>query len=250
MLKTVICDWNRTLFEDEFETEFFRGLASYVTENSLKNFKLGKLFRLWNAKKRCESLHRQILKSKRIAPEQTIEEILDILNRTIIRGLSVVALDKYLIIYAEEARKRLAQELLRPLRNIREQYQVLLGILSSGCDVAIAQTLAAGGYQFDFVKANRFQQIGGQLESFQFEICANKVGVLKNIFAERKIDPDSTMYIGNDWPDKECLKLVRYPVVSFLACPETRISLKREVNAYVPNSERDFVQHLQEALSQ
>lgn len=249
MLKAVICDWNRTLFEDEYEIEFFRGLARRAARQFLAEFDLARLLRLWRAKKRCEALYKQVAGPSVAIQRETLARILDIMNRAAISGLETKVLDKYLPVYAAEAKHRLDQRLLRPLRRLRQQYPVLLGIISSGCDVAIMQTLTAGGCPFDFVKANRFQGNGSWVEAFELEVYDNKKALLQTTLTERGIDPKATMYIGDDWQDMECLGSVRFPVVSFLARPETRDSLKREVNAYAPGSEEDFAGYLEGTLS-
>lgn len=244
-----MCDWNRTLFEDEYEIEFFRGLAQRAAKNFFAGLELARLLRLWRAKKRCEAMYRHITGTSAVIQKETLEGILDIMNRAVIGGLATEVLDKYLLSYAAEAKHRLDQRLLRPLRVLRERYAVLLGIISSGCDVAIMQTLTVGGCPFDFVKANQFRRNGSRVEVFKLEVYDNKKELLQAALAERGIEPSATMYIGDDWQDVECLSFVRFPVVSFLAHPETRISLKREVNAYAPDSEEAFTRYLERVLS-
>jgi phosphoserine phosphatase len=171
------------------------------------------------------------------------------MNQTVINGLPGKVLERYLPTYAVGAKYRLDQRLLRPLKKVREQHGLLLGIISSGCDIAIMQTLKAAGYPFDFVKANCFHQNGSRVEAFTLEIYDNKSEVLKTVLAEREIESSSVMYIGDDWQDQECLRAVRFPVVSFFAHPDTRICLKKELNVYAPETEENFEQYLQKALA-
>ncbi len=248
MLKAVVCDWNRTLFEDEYEIEFFRGLAQRAARNFLTRWKLAKLFRLWQAKKRCEAIYRRVAGVPLVNQKAALIEVLEILNRAVIDGLPNGVLDNYLPDYAVEARCRLDQRLLRPLRQARERHGLLLGIISSGCDTAIKRTLTVGGFSFDFVKANEFDRNGRRVGAFRLQIYDNKAEILRTFLAERGIESSAVMYIGDDFQDEECMRMVRFPVVSFLAHPENRLSLQKGVNAYAPDSEEEFDRYLREAL--
>lgn len=251
MLRAVICDWNRTLFGDEYEIEFFLGLAKRAAMTSFAGLKLTQLYRLWKAKKRCEARCQQLVLGAPIGIQRAalLEEIVNLMNQVLVRGLPNEVLNRYIPNYATEARKRLDQKLLRPLKRVREEHGVLLGIISSGCDVAIKETLAADGYQFDFVRANYFQRDGDTLRAFKLEIFDNKLEVLKVALLERKIKLDNVMYIGDDWQDHECLQAVRFPIISFLARAEVRADFQRTLNAFVPNTEEEFERCLCKALA-
>lgn len=249
MLRAVICDWNRTLLRDEYEIEFFRGLARCAARNFLGGLNLTRLYRLWGAKKRCEALYRRTTGVREAFQKGTFETILELMNRAVIKGFPTEKLDRYLLDYAAEAQYRLDHRLLNPLVKAQRERGVLLGIISSGCDIAIMQTLRASSCSFDIVRANCFQRNGDQIEAFALDIYENKLGVLRAILTEKKLEPEVVMYIGDDWQDEACLRAVRFPVVSFFADPKSRIALKKEVGAYAPHDAEEFDRYLNEALA-
>jgi len=83
VLRLVICDWNRTLFEDEYEIEFFRGLAKQAARTFVKNFSFGKLYRLWQARRQCEIMYRVVNGSTKKLSRDTFIKIISVLNRDI-----------------------------------------------------------------------------------------------------------------------------------------------------------------------
>lgn len=243
-----MCDWNRTLFEDEYEIEFFRGLARCAGMSFLKQLKFQSLFRLYWAKKQCENMYQNTAHSTKNHSQFFFREILAILNHGFIRNLPNTVLTDYLPSYAKEATSRLDQRPIRPLMRSREDRGLKVGILSSGCGIAIKKTLEANKSGIDFIKANSFEEKNGRLQSFKLDIYDNKAEALKTFLEEMQILPNETMYIGDDWQDEECLRSVRYPVVSFLAHPEIRTHFKEEVKAYAPENEAEFSRFIETTI--
>ncbi len=50
--------------------------------------------------------------------------------------------------------------------------------------------------------------------------CMDKIGAMEEFFAEHNIDPATTIYMGDDIPDLECMERVGIPVCPADACSE------------------------------
>ena len=246
MIAAVICDWNRTLFEDHYELEFFKGVLRLAAKVSLKELRLRNLHNLWKTSRRCEAIFQNALRLRKPAAIQKklLVEALESINQVAINKLPYDVFNKYLLEYAITARDRLDYRVLRPLMKIRQKHGVLLGIISSGCDVAIMETLKVGGCFFDLVKANYFEHENGKLKAFKLNIYDNKLKVLRAVLEEKTVELSRTVYIGDDWQDEECLRAVQFPVVSFLAPHKIRVAFQEMFNAYAPNSEEELEQWL------
>lgn len=247
MIKAIICDWNGTLFEDRYEDLFFKGLYKAVVFRSQTVINIFKLYKLWKVKRECEKLYSN---GQRIAEDQSyiIKRIVDILNTKALKDLSVSVLENYTEKYAKEAANRLDERLLRPLKKLREDNQLILGIISSGYRAGIEKTLASKGYYVDFVEANDFEEDKGKIKCFKFYIYTNKKAVLAAILGNSDIDRSEAVYIGDDWQDIDCFKEIDFPVVSFLAEDSFKESCAKELNAFVPANENDFKKYIRKNL--
>ena len=50
--------------------------------------------------------------------------------------------------------------------------------------------------------------------------CMDKIAAMQEFFAEYDVDPSTTIYMGDDIPDLECMELVGIPVCPADACSE------------------------------
>ena len=50
--------------------------------------------------------------------------------------------------------------------------------------------------------------------------CMDKIAAMQELFAEYDVDPATTIYMGDDIPDLECMELVGIPVCPADACSE------------------------------
>ena len=239
MLKLVICDWNRTLFEDKYEEIFFRGLSRHVLLQAVKKFNIPKVYILWRIKNKCNNLLLQVNNG-----DKYIKDIINILNENIIRDLPLGFLNEYTKKYAKNAVKRLDKRILEPLKRLRLSKGIKLGIISSGYISGIEQTLKNAGYIFDFIKANDFEINGDTLIRFKLDVFNNKKEILKKVLTDYSMNSKETIYIGDDWQDEECFEEVGYPVVSFLAEEKYKKSFSGKFSAFVPEDEDTFREYL------
>ena len=61
--------------------------------------------------------------------------------------------------------------------------------------------------------------------------CMDKIAAMQEFFAEYDVDPATTIYMGDDIPDVECLELVGIPVCPADACSEV-IEASRYVSEF------------------
>ena len=61
--------------------------------------------------------------------------------------------------------------------------------------------------------------------------CMDKIAAMQEFFAEYDVDPATTIYMGDDIPDLECMELVGIPV-----CPADACSEVVEASRYVSES--------------
>ena len=61
--------------------------------------------------------------------------------------------------------------------------------------------------------------------------CMDKISAMQEFFAEYNVDPATTIYMGDDIPDLECMELVGIPVCPADACSEV-IEASRYVSEF------------------
>ena len=61
--------------------------------------------------------------------------------------------------------------------------------------------------------------------------CMDKIAAMQEFFAEYDVDPATTIYMGDDIPDLECMELVGIPVCPADACSEV-IEASRYVSEF------------------
>ena len=61
--------------------------------------------------------------------------------------------------------------------------------------------------------------------------CMDKIAAMQEFFAEYDVDPATTIYLGDDIPDLECMELVGIPVCPADACSEV-IEASRYVSEF------------------
>ena len=216
MIKLIICDWNRTLFEDRFEEVLFKIIFKDRVLDSIRRFDIRKLSILAKTRKECNILFGKA-RHDESHKYTLIRQIIDQLNNNVIKGLKVSDLRRITSKYTAGAVARLDKRILDPLKTTIDRSHIKVGILSSGYYDGISEILFKAGIKPDFIIANNFIIKNGVVEVFQLDILLNKLSVLKEVLAKHNIDLSETMYIGDDWQDEECFKSVGYPMVSFFA---------------------------------
>ena len=249
MIKAIFCDWNRTIFEDEYEYVFFNSYAKQEALRYLTQLNFLKVFSIIKAKYRCEEIfftHKAQSKHK----SRDITRIVQILNEMVIRGTPASLLEQYTNYYAEDGASRLDKRILNPLRSLRSSKGIILGIISSGYVCGIHKILKKAGYKFDFVKANDFETESEHTVKFRLDILDNKETILSTFLAEHGIKSSEVIYIGDDKQDEGCLRMVEYPIVSFMANEEDKKRFQREFHAFAPKNGDDFANYLYDLVNQ
>lgn len=243
MLKAIICDWNRTLFPDEYEEGFFAGLCRRVFTHSLVRGQFRRTLRLVNLAQKCYRLLRRARRD-RTRTLRYVATVTRLMNRYALRGLSEPFVARYIDGYARRSAPRLDTRLLEPIREVRQACGVRVGIISSGCLSGIRQTLAQAGYQVDFILANDFRYEGGVVDKFRLTVMKNKAALLDSALAELGVTPQETMYIGDSLQDEECFHRVAWPVTSFWTRPQERERFRTCCGAFTPQDMDDFRRYL------
>lgn len=243
MIKAIFCDWNKTVFEDEYDYVFFNGYAKREAARCLRVLNLLKFFSVIDAKSRCEKIlcEHGIRDDRR---NDDIERIVHILNERVIQGTPARLLERYTDRYAEDGVQRLDGRILDPLRAVRISKGIVLGLISSGYSGGIHRILRNAGYTFDFIRANDFEIRSRRVVEFKLDVFNNKDEILAKFLAEQGIKDSDVVYIGDDGQDECCLRMVGYPVVSFMACEEYKERFHKEFQAFVPKDREDFANYI------
>jgi len=242
MIRIAVCDWNRTLFEDPYDSAFFFGLMRKSAFDRFRAVNLKRLFGLLKTHYECESLLKRCLRLEATdsqARAELVSAIVEILNRHIIQGIPARLLDAYLDEYALRAATRLDQRLLGPLTRLHRDFGLTVVVLSSGCQSGIERTLTKVGFPFESVIANSFEREGDCLTRFKITVYGNKGAILKDLLQEKRVDLGEAAFIGDDWEDRDCFEMVGLPVVSFFASQENKALLAKTCHAFVPKTEVD-----------
>ena len=243
MVRIVACDWNRTLFEEPYDSDFFFGLIRKLALLSLGALDIKSTFRLLKAKHACSVLLERCLdleptdSSNRAA---LVREMVETLNTFVIRGISEVVLERYLSEYATRTANRLDKRLLTPLAKLHDEFGIPTIVLSSGCAPGIRHALDKVNFPFELVIANDFERKNGYLEKFNVKVYGNKGALLRDILSMRNITCDEAVFIGDDWEDRECFEMVKFPIVSFHASQQSKTLLSKACNAFVPGDAVDL----------
>jgi phosphoserine phosphatase len=248
MLRMVICDWNGTLFADTLEEAFFFGLCRRAFFQAVRRADARKAARLGALGVRC---YRQYLLARR-DPQHVpryIARIVGLLDADVFSGLTREDVTTYARGYARRIQRGLDRRLLEPLRALRAEVGVPLGVISAGCRAGIEAALAEAGAAFDFVIANEFRWAGDVTAGFEFRIADDKHERLDRFLAGAGIDPADVMYIGDSPQDEACFDLVGLPVLSFRATEEHKRRFARDCGAFAPASRAEFEAYLRQAAS-
>jgi hypothetical protein len=241
MLKLIICDWNRTLFEDYFEETFCASVFKFVAARAAKRFDLFEIISLLILAFKSKHLVRRARQGKTI---NTIPALIKLLNKYLFSKITGGDLAMLLERYVAVGTIKLDSRILMPLQSLRERKNIRFGIISSGYYRGIKQILEKSGFVFDFIIANDFLSVAPGGMHFEFKISSNKADVLEKILEEEKVEREAVMYIGDDSRDENCFREAGFPVVSFLAVDKDKQRFKKMYNAFVPSSQREFEEYL------
>lgn len=248
MLKAIICDWNRTLFPDEYEEGFFGGLCTRAFVRSLVQVQVRRTFRLMGLAQKCYRLLQRARRDRARTPAY-IAVVTALMNRYALKGLPATFIAHYVESYARRSARRLDRRLLDPIAEVRRRHGVRVGILSSGCQSGIRRTLELAGHEVDFILANEFVYRGDLVDHFRITVMRNKLPLLERVLAELDVPPEQTMYVGDSLQDEQCFRHVAHPVLSFWTRPEERERFRDDCGAFCPPTQDDFRRYLDSLLT-
>jgi len=246
MLRTIVCDWNGTLYREPLEETYFFGLCRQAFWRAARRGRLDKLAGLMTRGVRCLMRYRAAKGEPHRVPEH-IAEIVELLNPAVFAGLRREELDAYTRRYARRIQPMLDGRLLGPLTAVASEKGIPVGVVSSGCRIGIEAALAEAGCPVTFVVANEFRMDGDRTAGFEFAVGDNKCDLLAELLSQRGIDPAEVMYIGDSPQDEACFRLVGMPVLSFWARPDLRARLAADGTAFAPPDASAFEAYLREA---
>jgi len=247
MLRLIVCDWNGTLFSDTLEETFFFGLCRRAAWRTAARGRLLKLCRLAWAGVRCLRQYLVARRDRQHVPRY-IKRIVAMLNRDVFSGMHRAELDAYVQRYARRVQPRLDGRLLEPLKALRAEAGVPIGVMSSACRRGIEAALALAGLRPDFIVANDFRMDGDLTAGFEFAVAENKGELLRQFLTERNVQPADVMYVGDSPQDEMCFRLVGMPVMSFLATEVHRQGFGADCQAFAPADQAAFEQFLRRAM--
>jgi beta-phosphoglucomutase-like phosphatase (HAD superfamily) len=243
MLRLIVCDWNGTLFGDTLEETFFFGLCRRAVRRAAVRADVLKLCRLAGAGTCCLRQYLIARRDRRHVPKY-ITRIVALLNRDVCSGIARGDLDAYVQQYARRVQPRLDERLLGPLKALRAETSVPIGVMSSACRRGIEAALDVAGLRPDFIVANDFRMEGDVTAGFEFAVAENKGELLRQLLAERNVRPADVMYIGDSPQDEMCFRLVGMPVMSFLATEVHRRGFGADCQAFAPADQAAFEEYL------
>ena len=246
MLKAVICDWNRTLFPDEYEEGFFGGLCRRLFLQAASRGQVRRMLGLVGLAQRC---YRLIWRAHRDRAWTLgyIAVVTRLMNRYAFQGVPQAYVDEYVEAYARRSAGRVDGRLLAPLREARGR-GVQVGIISSGCLSGIRRTLQQAGYEVDFILANDFRYRDGVVDKFRLTVMQNKAKLLDLALAHLGVAAEEVMYIGDSLQDEECFHRVAWPVASYWTRPQECRHFESCCKAFIPRRPEDFAQYLLDLL--
>lgn len=241
MIEAIVCDWNKTLFKDAHESEFFTGLIKKVAFSFPNYLNLRKLYQALEARRICREIYSKYLINRVVSRQEDrarfFGKIIEVLNNRVIEGTPSSLLKTYVEEYAIGALRRLDWDLLNCLATVHRKYSTPVLIISSGCATAIKRTLELAKFPFESVIANDFEMKDDKLISrFNWAIYGNKGLILQSILRQKGLSLDEVAFIGDDWEDRDCFRMAKFPIVSFYADENSRARLVEYLNVFAPRS--------------
>ncbi|MEK6887442.1 MAG: hypothetical protein AABX14_00690 [Candidatus Aenigmatarchaeota archaeon] len=264
----VICDWNGALFKDRDEGK----LWEYVGKAALKDSTvLG-----YVPMPRTVELLGAMLKLKNLVGaykrgEIGYDEIYRVFNERVLRDLPSHAVPVYVEAYArmDTTKAKVDGRLLRPLAKVHEDQATSSAILSTGYRYGIRRVLQNAypssnkhpyhdAYPFYLIAANELVPIGvDKGVRFDLDIFTgdSKLTVLRQKLLGLPVnsprDTDKTLYIGDSSTDEPCMRHIKsaggHVAAPFFADDAFKQRIAREYDAFVPESEADFLNFLRKA---
>lgn len=242
MIKVLVCDWNKTLFQEAYELSFFSGLIKEVARKHMCALNGRGVLNVFKTYVVCKKLYNECAGpvSTTDTRRESLRVVVEVLNDRVIRGITVAQLETYIEKYSRKACAFLDTELVDLLARVHRDFRVNLFVISSGCKPAIESVLRRARFPFNSVMANGFEIQNGMVEQFKFNIYGNKKSVLQKILSEKQINLENVGFIGDDWEDRECFEAVGFPIVSFYASEVNKNLLAQHCGAFVPKSRVDL----------
>lgn len=247
--KTIISDWNGTLFEYATDEIQNKKLAYAVLDDAKRGVRRGRIWRIADVfglmktkselKKRLQEYH---------SGKRHLWEVYEPFNKHVVRGRPVSFVNGVIDEFAHETAGKVDGRILIPIQNAHLRGNAT-GILSVSYDYAIRKLLQEAGYSdvFDTVIANTLETKGDRALGFTLKIYGEKAKILKEEFFEKRHLRESDIVYFGDSEDDEPIAAILPPgnfIVPFLASNDYRQKLGSKYKAFVPQSGRDLDDYL------
>jgi len=243
MLRMIVCDWNGTLFRPALDGTYFIGLCRRAFFRAVWRGDVRKAARLTATGVRCFGRY-CAAKARPDHAVRHVARVVELLNPDVFSGLRREELAAYTRRYARAIGPRLDRRLLAPIARAVARTGIETAVISAAYHGAIEAALDEAGQPFDRVLANDFHMDGEATARFELAVGENKAELLAGLLAERGLDADEVMYVGDSPPDETCMRAVGLPVVSFYATRAHKRRFAETCGAFVPASSEEFERHV------
>ena len=250
--KTIISDWNGTLFKYPTDEIQNRKIAFSVASNSIKQallhgriWKVGSIVKLLRIKSKLENKLQEYYKG-----EKHLRDVYGFFNENILKGRSVSFVNSIINEYARNSVDKIDRRIMGPVEAVHKNGKST-AILSVSYDYSIRKILEEAGFSnvFDDIIANTIQADNDIAVGLTFEIYEKKPEVLKSEFSEKRgLKENEILYFG-DSEDDELVADVLAPgnfIVPFFASDDFKQKLSSKHKAFVPESEKELLKYLQD----
>lgn len=242
-VQALISDWNGTLIQYRTEMVALERVGLDAFRSSIPFHPLRAL-RILKARGRLRSIQRQ---GRPDTDFDFIRDMFSVFNRMVVSGVPAPVVQGSFDSYSRstETQSRLDLRILRLIKEFHNTGKTT-GILSAGYRYGIERVLTVAGYRqyFNFCEADEFRTEDGRVIEFGLNIYRNKPRLLKELLAERHLEPARVAYVGDSEDDEGCFGIVGLPIVAFFAPDEFKESCARKYGALVPDSESSLRDHL------
>ncbi|MEM5826286.1 MAG: haloacid dehalogenase-like hydrolase [Candidatus Aenigmatarchaeota archaeon] len=263
--KTIVSDWNGTIFYDatdeeihkEFAYELLRSSAKSVIASTRESFetfikvinsgrKIMKKYKEYNktrARKDIEA-NEKIKRMKEIA-----NEIYEIFNSNILIGRTEEFVDRVIENYAKRNKDRIDRRVLNPIRNAHSKGKGTF-IISGSYQKCIKRILDLSNYisAFDEIIGTKIREYCGIVTNVDEASRKRKRDLfIQKFFNELGLRENDIIYLGDCEFDLEIGEMLPEGnfIVPFLATDEFKELASRYCKAFVPESESDLAMYLE-----
>ena len=243
--KTIVSDWNGTLFEPPTDEELNKEIGYAILADAKKHWKIGKILGLLRAKKKLK--RRLALYKQGTIP---LSRVYEPFNENVVRGTSTDIMEVATCYFARENKDRIDGRILRPIETMKKGGKGT-AILSSSYDYSIRRLLHESDFRYLFddedIIANILETDGDIAVGFTLDLHDNKTDRFrKEFFEKRGLKHEDIIYLGDGPQDDlvaEYLPRGNF-IVPFFATDDFKQNMSGVHDAFIPENEEDLLNYL------